>query len=84
MTAFGMTRFSLKKKIPPFFIKRYGHFQNNISLKTIINKLLIVKTIVNDTKALNIGGGRLPLAPGFRRFAPAIRGHTPSLAPVLS
>ena len=27
-------------------------------------------------------GGRLPLAPGFRRFAPVIRGHTPSLAPI--
>jgi hypothetical protein len=24
------------------------------------------------------GGGRIPLAPGFRRIATAIRGHTPS------
>jgi len=24
------------------------------------------------------GGGSIPLAPGFRRYTPAIRGHTPS------
>jgi hypothetical protein len=25
-----------------------------------------------------LGGGGIPLAPGFRRYAPAIREHTPS------
>jgi hypothetical protein len=85
----------IKKENTAFFYEAvYGYSTQDISPDRTVNKLQVCKTIVNNTKTCNSDGGgsalsALPvgraqsLAPGFRRDATAIRGHTPSLASVL-